>query len=404
MRVSPKDRLLSTIRRERTDRLPVAPRHYDPAFQIASLGLPGEPEYFMTESAQPELYRVGLAALKVSTEAVLDYAAKIGFDPVFYKGVRLGLPLGVTVEFQREDRGELVLETSVYHTPAGQLGKTEKRFRDEGLRLATSHGASPSRMHEPLVKGPADLEKLAFLTDHSEPRQLISADFRDTLRIVGDRGLVFAEVPHPVMLAVEFCGLQDFLISMVADPDYARDLLALCNQVTLGHIKTVLDMGAEVIYMDGVFSTPRLISPAHFERFISPLIDGYVALLHRRGALLHLFVDGPCLAILSILRDLNVDMVSPMDPPPWGDADLGHVRKVVGERLCYMGGINAPNDLVKKNREEIAQQVRSLIAAAPDRGFILSTADSVQPGTPIENYITMIETALASGNQSKQQA
>lgn len=398
MCVSSKDRLLSAIRRERTDRLPVAPRHYDPAFEIQSLGLPGEPEYFMLESAPPELFRVGLAALKVSTEAALDYAAKIGFDPVFYKGVRLGLPLGVTAEFRREDRGELVLETSVYHTPAGQLCKTEKRFRDKGLRLATSHGASPSRMHEPLIKGPADLEKLAFLTDHSEPRLLIAADFKDTLRIVGDRGLVFAEVPHPVMLAVEFCGLQDFLISMVADPDYARDLLALCNQETIGHMKTVLDMGAEVIYMDGVFSTPRLISPAHFEKFISPLIDGYVALLHRRGAFLHLFVDGPCLAILSILRDLNVDMVSPMDPPPWGDADLGHVRKVVGERLCYMGGINAPNDLAKKNREEIAQQVRSLIAAAPDRGFILSTADSVQPGTPIENYVTMIETALAGSN------
>ena len=59
-----------------------------------------------------------------------------------------------------------------------------------------------------------------------------------------------------------------------------------------------------------------------------------------------MFVDGPCLSVLDLLRELQVDVVSPMDPPPWGDADMESVKRTVGSGLCYMGGINAPNDLV----------------------------------------------------------
>lgn len=399
MEMTPKSRLISTIRRERTDRLSVAPRHYDPAFLIQSMELPGDLEYFMLDSARPELLRVGLPTHKVSVEATLNLAEKLGFDPVFFKGIRLGLPPGVSEEHSHENRGELTLITSVYDTPAGQLRKTERQYREERLRRDASHGASPDRSQEHLIKEPADLERLAFLTDHTEPRDLIAADFEETVNLVGDRGLVFAEVPHPMMLAVEFYGFENFLMSMVTAPEFARDLLDVCNRETMGHIRTVLDMGAEVIYLDGVFSTPSLIAPTHFDQFLSPLIDQYVSLLHPQQALLHLFVDGKCLDVLGILRDLQVDMVSPMDPPPWGDADMGHVKKVVGEQLCYMGGINAPVDLVQQSRDDIVRMVQNLVEKAPDRGFILSTADSVQVDTPVENYLAMIETALACGDR-----
>ncbi len=153
MEMTPKSRLISTIRRERTDRLSVAPRHYDPAFLIQSMELPGDLEYYMLDSARPELFRVGLPTHKVSVEATLNLAEKLGFDPVFFKGIRLGLPPGVFVEHSHEIREDLTLITSVCDTPAGQLRKTERQYREERLRRDTSHGASPDRSQEHLIAG-----------------------------------------------------------------------------------------------------------------------------------------------------------------------------------------------------------------------------------------------------------
>ncbi len=399
MTVSAHQRLLAAIRRENTDRVPVAPRHYDPTFQVQSLGLPGEPEYFVDPAAEPELFRVGLPTLRVNIPAALDHAERLGYDPVFFKGIRLGLPAGTSVSHSRLDNGDLLLVTSIYDTPAGRVRKIERSYRDANLQLLASHGASPDRMQEYLVKKPGDLEALRYLTDHSRDRELVAADFADTLAVVGERGLVFAEAPHPMMLAVEFYGFENFLMAMVLDPGFTTELLAICQQETMGHLRRVLDMGAEVVYMDGVFSTPRLIAPAHFDKFLSPLIDEYVSILHAHGAHLHLFVDGPCFSVLSLLRDLGVDMVSPMDPPPAGDADMARVKREVGDGICYMGGVNAPDFLAKVSRTEVVKHVRAVMEAAPERGFILSTADSVQPGTPVDNYLAMIETALDAGSR-----
>ncbi len=147
--------------------------------------------------------------------------------------------------------------------------------------------------------------------------------------------------------------------------------------------------------VDYTWLTPLVGHPAGWKDLVS--FSQQVGLAHERGAKFHLMATGRLMDNLETIRDIGVDILSPFAPPPNGDADLRRAKALIGDKVCVWGGISAPL-LQKAKPPEVEEMVQKAVEeAAEGGGFVLSTADSLNPNTPLENIRAFVETGKRYG-------
>ena len=75
-----------------------------------------------------------------------------------------------------------------------------------------------------------------------------------------------------------------------------------------------------------------------------------------------------------------------LDPPPLGNVELEDAVRRIGHRAFIKGNIDPVNLLMNGTPKEVYEDAaRRLEIGMRAKGFILSTACSIAPGTPPEN-------------------
>jgi uroporphyrinogen decarboxylase len=358
-----KQRLLTTIRHQEPDRVPISPRYYD--------------------------YLRGVEGCHCWMH-YLRFAEKVGADPLFiieprwsnyfyhYEGRYDDLE-NVRVDLQIRDEGTRKLVRQVFKTPAGDLTCVHQLPSRESA-ITMDH------MLEPLIKSRQDLEKLPFL--FPKPETAFVGDALLVKDIVGERGLV--EV-HPTQgtdqFLVDALGVEQAFMAYYDDRPMIVELLGLFNRHHQAIMRQALEAGAEMIF-DAWYNTSMSIgwSPAQFRELFVPFIRENVELVHSYGAIYDYYDDGKMDKTLEYLADAGVDVVQTLTPPPMGDVDLASAKARIGNRVCLKGNVDQVNVILRGTPAEIREAVRTAVSiGAPGGGYILSTADSIRPETPSEN-------------------
>ena len=377
-RMTSRERLLAAIRHEEPDYVPVGPRVW----------------VWLKE-------HYGSCSWLYEVRAAHEF----DFDPLIY--VRSPYPNYVNelrAEYEELDDVKVDLEIERFEkytrvrrriqTPAGILTDCLKQFKPD-----IGYGADPDpHWEERLVKGSKDLEALAFLLPHPDPR-----DFVDIVAIqdeVGERGLVNlyinSAIDHGGGWAMD---LDQLMIATIRQPGFFRDLLGLFHQYTLAQTKCALEAGVKVIFTPWYFASLSVgWSPGFYESFILPLVKEQVTLVHDMGGIYHYYDDGKVTAILDWLADAGVDVLSTVPPPPVGDVDLVQAKARVGDRICLNGNVDIINVIKDGTPEQVRQAVRqAILDAAPGGGFILGTSDSIREAPP-ENVRAYFEAGRRYGH------
>jgi uroporphyrinogen decarboxylase len=72
------------------------------------------------------------------------------------------------------------------------------------------------------------------------------------------------------------------------------------------------------------------------------------------------------------------------------------MKGLVGDRLCFEGGVSIQTTLPFGTAEDMRQEVEGLIGVlGRGGGYILGPSHAVQAGTPPENVVAMFDTALS---------
>ncbi len=358
-----RERLLAAIRHQEPDRVPISPRIG--AFLVDYYGHSG----WMYE---------------------LKAAREFGFDPLVF----LGSPYpnyvrqwhasyedleGVRVEVSTERRPTHTLVRRRIETPAGPLSDAVKQHKG-----GIGYGSSPNpHWEERLVKDEADLERLAYLLP--TPTKAAFEPVAETADVVGDRGLVQvtieSAIDHRAGWAYE---LVDMMVDAYERPAFLRALLDLFHQYCLAETRCALEAGVPIIFTPWYFASVSAgWSPALYRQWFLPLIKEQADLIHDMGGLLHFYDDGKCMTILPWLKEVGVDIISTLAPPPVGDVDLKAAKELVGDRICLNGNIDLIYVIKMGTPEQIREAVRqAIVDAAPGGGFILGTSDSIRDTEP----------------------
>ena len=278
------------------------------------------------------------------------------------------------------------------HTPRGDLHDIKRR-----MIISEGAGAGPEVV-EPIVKEMRrDLPLLEFMQPQSS-RYDIDALLRADSR-VGDRGITFANLYSPIDCRSDVLKQADFLMLYYDDLEAFREIVRVGAETLYGETAVALEAEVSVIKTWWFYTSPSAgWSPAIYEEVFLPHLVRHVEQVHDAGGIYVYYDDGRLSQFMDMYVDAGVDCVMTCTPPPMGDADPGRFKTRYGDRVCLMGGVDAVNEIYLSDPKTIRSMVRDRLGILKSGGgYILDGSNSLVWETPPENVLAFVEAGLEFG-------
>jgi hypothetical protein len=307
-----------------------------------------------------------LGDVRWGDEATITYSRALGLDIMDW----FGLP---AVQISRR---QVTVETTVdgdtstviWHTPAGNLREVIRVCRDRT-------GAVSSNRLEHLVKGPQDLPALAAIFADEvislNPEGLQRT--RQRAELIGAEGLLLgtmAGTPLGMMYRA-YAGVETLAYLWADAPAALQD----CLQVMEQNYQQQLALGVQsdvdaVVSVDDTSTTA--ISPAMFEACNMALTDQRAALAHAAGKLYFHHSCGLIRDLLPLYRQTQMDAVHAFTVPPCGNVTVAEGRKLLGDRITIIAGVQVLVDGPLEDREAVCEAIREMVGEGQGEQLILN--------------------------------
>ena len=154
-----------------------------------------------------------------------------------------------------------------------------------------------------------------------------------------------------------------------------------------------------VIITDDLATQDNLIvSPEIYRRMIKPYQRRLIEFIHSKGVKVILHCCGAIRALLPDFIEMGVQIIHPVQTSARGMDSRG-LKREFGKDLAFWGGGCDTQILQFGSAKEVEEEVKRRIDDfAPGGGFVFTTTHCIQPGTPVENILAMINTVKRYGD------
>ncbi len=139
-----------------------------------------------------------------------------------------------------------------------------------------------------------------------------------------------------------------------------------------------------------------MYSPEQIREFFVPRMKRMVELTHQGGAFVFHNSDGAIRKILPDMIDIGIDVLNPIQWKCRG-MDREGLKRDFGDKVIFHGGVDNQYTLPFGTEDEVRQEVKDNIDLLGPDGYILAPCHSMQVITPPENVIAMYETGYQYG-------
>jgi uroporphyrinogen decarboxylase len=135
-------------------------------------------------------------------------------------------------------------------------------------------------------------------------------------------------------------GMENMMVSFLAEPEAAREILHGIMDFQLGIAKHYLAVGVEVVFCGDDLGTQNglLLSPSIVHEFLVPEYRRLFDLYRRHGVIICFHSCGHVTPLLEVFMDLGVDCLNPVQATA---NDLGEMRRRTQGRMALQGGISS---------------------------------------------------------------
>jgi uroporphyrinogen-III decarboxylase len=386
-----KERLLKTIKGEKTDRVPIStcemvgydlwPEEKIRAFSYEVLGFDYKNWYRKHKS-----YLELMDYIKEYTDCIY----------IWYPDENGGVGKILT-------GAEVEIETTVFKKEISTYSKVTIKTPKGPLSMGTRVDDNVNTIWETehLLKDENDVEKMLSIP-YVPYRPDISS-----YKIIEDRldenGVMLPNIGDPLLYVAEMFGFTNFTVLSYTNKKMIIKLLDILYERVYEYLEYLLINGVKGIYriVGPEYATPPYLPPDFFKEFVVKYDTVLTGLIHKYGALVRLHSHGRVGKVMEYIEEIGVDALDPVEAPPSGDILLKDAKKRIGDRICLMGNIQV-RDMELMSENEVEELVkRTIDDGAPDGRFVLMTTAS-PINAPIaeqtkRNYYTLIDTALKYG-------
>lgn len=335
-----RERLLRAIRKEKVDRIPVAPwglGKLDPNSEIAR-------------------------ELIAKTDILIE--ASPGVDP-FWGEYLNSLIVG--------DDGDFILPT-----PAGEF-----RWRVKRTDITQAMVEFP-------FKSPADAERFLSLS-YKKPSPSFK-HFYELRNWLGEEGLVLVGIPNGVCLPASFFSPEDFCLYWALNSSLIKKLTEVGTERVIAMVEELCKGGVDAFRIIGGEYVTQQLGPKGVEGLLKPYDIPLIESIHRYGAIAYYHNHGKVKRFLDDLKALGMDALDPLEAPPWGDVELKEAQKRIGDAVCLVGNLDDMEILNKMDEEMVKNIALERIKDMRPEGFILGgTASGIFGERAAYNFIALGE-------------
>ncbi len=374
--LTPRERLLTVLRGEIPDCVPVAPDFSN----MIPARLTGKPFWDLYLYNDPPIWEAYIdCANFFDIDAVMDGYFPLTFpEEVIDEGwedfIVFRSPERIITQAGRKEMGQMVWKpvVNVYYAAD-----------------PPTKGVCPSKVHLPLE--PEHWEPLEGV----KPVDLGPEGLKRIKRLMGSRGLVGVFVASTSGL-----GNDQDILRYYDNPELHEQWAEERKEKALKRYARVmaLDEKPDFICVGGsgtlVFQSVKI-----FRQLSFPAVKAVLELAQRDRVLSHVHSCGPEKALVKIMaEETGLTVIDPLEIPPMGNCDLAELKRLYGHQITLKGNLHTTEVMLRGSPETVRAAARAAIDAAAAGGrFILSTGDQCGRDTPDENLRAMVETARTYG-------
>lgn len=385
-----KERIIKTIKGEKTDRAPIWLRdqfNFGGKFELRN--------ELVLDVLLLDEYADGWVNIDPNMRAVKEHYKRVGGD-IIREFVVPGKvcnrllctpPSKITLvdeKFEKEDK----ISYFEIDTPKGKLKTVTKCTRNVSTMWNVKY----------LVEGEDDIEKLLSI-----PFELDDIDdtiYKKELNILGDDGIIMMQIDTPLITVSGLMEFEDFLIMCISDQAKLRELCDIAFERIMIIVETCLLKDMAVLYRinGSEQATPPMNSPEIYEKFVFPYEKMLVEKIHEYNKFAAVHSHGKVSKNLPLMIDMGLDVLDPIEPPPAGDLTFSDAVELSQNKITLAGNIDF-SDLEHLAPEQIEEKVKEIFACNSDRIILNATAAPItfMSDQLRDNYITMIDAGIKWG-------
>ena len=195
-------------------------------------------------------------------------------------------------------------------------------------------------------------------------------------------------------------GFEQFFLDLVVDKAFAHALLRKVldiREVMYGRFLEEAGKYLDVIYVadDIAMQSGPMMSLEMFREMIKPYYKEYFTFLKEKTeAKLLYHCCGGVEPFLEDLIEAGIDIINPVQTTAAG-MDPANLKEKYGDRIVFWGGIDTQRILPKGTPGEVQEEtLKMLRIMGSGGGYVLAAVHNVQPDTPFENILAMLDTAF----------
>ncbi|MCK5201184.1 MAG: hypothetical protein KAR21_22675, partial [Spirochaetales bacterium] len=180
-------------------------------------------------------------------------------------------------------------------------------------------------------------------------------------------------------------GTEDALINMIMEQEKTADLYLKLAEWSSGCVENAAQAGADIILIsdDWGQQNTMLFNPKLWWDLIYPATQIIVDTAKKFGLPVLMHSDGDITQVLDGVRKLGISGLHPVQESS-GMAPK-ETRRILGDNICIMGGLDVVSAMPVMNKEEIRKEVKRIFKQYKSSGpFIFSGSHMFQDDTNLE--------------------
>lgn len=190
-----------------------------------------------------------------------------------------------------------------------------------------------------------------------------------------------------------------FLMKLIDDPETIKALIKMSVDTNLALAKEAVKRGIRFVYTgdDFAYNSGPMIAPNQFREIFYPELKRVVTGYKELGLLVLKHTDGNVMPIIDMIIDSGFDCLDPIDPI--AGMDLAYMKSNYGQKITLKGNVDCAGTLAHKGIAETVEETKKCLQIGmPGGGYILSSSNSIHSSVKPENYKAMLETLKKHGN------
>lgn len=217
--------------------------------------------------------------------------------------------------------------------------------------------------------------------------------------ILGDRGVLapwgFAGVFN---FCCDLCGMENFYTLPYEDEDRYRALMDGISAAQAAAASALAETAVDCIGMQGHMAGGATTSPDYFREFVLPYERRVVEAIRAAGKFSIYHNCGFARNLYANYREVGMTVWETVSESPRGDNRLAEAKAVLGDKICLLGNLDQVDFLKRATPQAVADRAREIVATGKPGGrFIFSTSDYLEKNTPRENVVAMLAAAKEAG-------